>query len=222
MVHRPCRSRRGFVGRACLRCCCRSWYILPHASAAKGLGEFSFGSGQQAIDRAFGEAKDAGNLLVRAVVIVAQDQDLPHGPWQLVNRLADDLDRVFAVRLIPCVRSSLDRNCSPSRPTHIGGHVSADLCQPGSEPVGLSQFPEIHEGPGKALLGGVLGKLMVRQHAVRDSRHRGAVPLAQLAEAVQIARLRGSYEFDVRCDRPISKRLLPPHFYSTVCRPDRK
>jgi len=47
---------------------------------------------------------------------------------------------------------------------------------------------------------GILGELMVPQHAVGDRGHRDVVLLTQLAEAVEIARAGGFNQFDLGVD----------------------
>ena len=70
----------------------------------------------------------------------------------------------------------------------------------GANLAGSFEPAQAHQPPGKRLLGGVLGELMVPEHVVRDRDHRGVVLLTQLAEAVQIARPGGFNQFSLGVD----------------------
>ena len=80
----------------------------------------------------------------------------------------------------------------------------ANLRQPGCELAGLFQSAEADQGPGKRLLCGILRQLMVPEHVVCHGDQRGIVPLAQPAEAVEIARPGGLHQFRFTFDTLLS------------------
>jgi hypothetical protein len=127
--------------------------------------------------------------------VVTQEHDFFQGGRQLADCLPDNFGGRFIFPRRVFRRGVPGRKRRRSLSHHIDGHVPADAGQPGGEFARLFQPLQIHQPLGERLLDGVLGQLVVSEHAVGYGNQREVVMLTQLAEAVEIARPGGFDQF---------------------------